>query len=140
MTINNIKAKSLITIVIVVAFVALLLRIIIANFIVFSITQNESSAQTTLKLISTALENYSKDNQGAFPASLSSLSTTKPAYLDEYYVNQAVIKGYNFSCPRLESTSYVCLAATLKCGITGKNNYSITTGGSLISEECSKRE
>lgn len=134
------KARSLIRAVIILAVLTLFLRILIESVIKINITQNESSAESTLKLISTALENYAKDNQGTFPANLAVLSQTKPPYLDKTYTSLTSIKGYNYSCLRLEASGYNCSAAPIKCNITGKKNYTVTTGGSLISEECNKKD
>jgi len=64
---RNIRGKSFITIMIVIAISALLLRIAIDRLIKINIAQNESNAQGTLKLISAALENYAKDHSGAIP-------------------------------------------------------------------------
>ena len=79
-------AKSFVTIMIVIAVSALLLRITVEKLIKINIAQNESNASLTLKLISAALENYAKDNQGIFPAEISVLTKTSPPYLDKDYV------------------------------------------------------
>ena len=62
------KGKSFITIMIVIAISALLLRIAFDRIIKINIAQNESNAQGTLKLISAALENYAKGHSGAYPS------------------------------------------------------------------------
>lgn len=138
---NNNKARSFVTIMIVVAVASLLLRIAIEEVIKLNIEQNESQAQITLKLISTALENYAKDNQGTFPSKFSALfQKTEFPYLDKDYISQSPVKGYNYSCSRIDSSGYNCFTAPLKCGLTGQTIYTITTGGSLISEKCDKKE
>jgi Tfp pilus assembly protein PilE len=134
------KGKSFVTIMIVVAVSGLLLRITIEKIIKINIEQNESNAQATLKLISAALENYGKDNHGAFPTSLSALTKTNPAYLDRDYLTMSPLKGYNYNCTRLELSGYNCSASPTRCKITGKMIYTVTTGGSFISEECSRKE
>lgn len=139
----NRKAQSLIKIAIILAALTLFLRILIERLIKINIAQNESNAQSSLKLISTALENYAKDNQGVFPANLAILLKQKPPYLDKSYINlfSAVsVKGYNYSCLRLEASGYNCSAAPVKCNISGKKVYTISTGGSFISEECNKKD
>ena len=140
MTIENKRAKSFVTIMVVIAICALLLRIAIERLIKINIAQNDSNASSTLKSISAALENYAKDNKGTYPTNLLSLTQTKPPYLDKEYVAQSSIKGYNFSCGRLEPSGYICTAAPIKCKLTGKMIYTITTGSLLVSEDCNAKE
>ena len=137
--INSRSAKSFVTIMIVIAICALFLRITIERLIKYNISQNGSIALSTVKLISTALENYAKDNHGVYPASLTVLTKTKPAYLDRDYTSSP-FKGYNYSCSMLESSGYSCNATPARCGISGITVYIVTTGSSLITQECEKRE
>lgn len=128
------------TIMIVIAIASLVLRISLEQLIKLNITQNESNAQTTLKLISAALENYARDHLGAYPARLSFLIQNSPPYLDKDYIAGSPIKGYYYGCPRLEASGYSCSASPVKCSLTGKMAYTVTSGGLIISEECSKKE
>ncbi len=125
---------------IVIAISSLVLRISLEQLIKFNIAQNESNAQTTLKLISAALENYAKDHLGAYPDKLSLLNQDSPRYLDKDYLTESPAKGYDYSCPRLESSGYSCAANPVKCNLTGKTTYTVTTGGLIVSEECIKKE
>jgi len=134
------RGKSFVTIMIVIALLALILRIVVEALINRNMALNQSNAQGTLKLISAALENYAKDNQGAYPANFSLLAKPQPPYLDRDYLAQSPIKGYNYSCPRLEPSGYSCSAAPKKCGFDGKIAYNVTTGGIAVLEECSKKE
>lgn len=133
-------AKSFVTIMIVTAITALVLRVAIKQIIKVTITQHESDASATIKLISASLENYAKDNIGVYPAKLSVLTKNKPPYLDKDYTGLSPLRGYNYDCPRLDSSGYSCSASPVSCGLTGKMIYTVITGGSLISEECSKKE
>jgi len=133
-------ARSFVTIMVFIAVFALVLRITIDQVIRLNISSNESGAQTTLKLISTALENYSRNNQGVFPSNIPLLIKTKPSYLDEDYISDSPIKGYNYSCSRLEPNGYSCSATPVKCKLTGNAIYTISTGGLLTSEESSKKD
>lgn len=133
---RNNNGLSFVTLMIVIAVFGLLLRIGIEKIIKVNIVQNESNAQSALKLISTALDNYAKDHLGAFPSKLSLLTQTNPPYLDQ----EPVAKGYNYSCQRLDASGYSCSAAPIKCNITGKIVYTVSTGGLLVSEECNKKE
>jgi competence protein ComGC len=134
------SAKSFVTIMIVVAVLALLLRIVIDSIIKFNITQNESNAQGTLKLISAALENYSKDHNGIYPVSLSALTKSKPAYLDKDYNLEPTSKGYNYGCSRLDASGYSCFASPNICKLTGKVVYTVASGSLLVSQDCEKKE
>lgn len=134
------KGKSFVTIMLVIAISALLLRIIIQRWIAINIAQNESQASLTLKFISTAIENYAKDNKGVYPQGLSVLTESQPAYLDKDYINNSPLKGYIFSCSRLDAAGYSCYAAPVNCKLTGKMVYNVTTGGLVISEECQGKE
>ncbi len=134
------RARSFITIMIIIALCSLFLRFGIEQLIKAAIASNESSASATLKLISTALENYAKNNQGAFPKSLDVLTHTVPAYLDKDYVKLSPVKGYAYVCPRIDAAGYSCMASPVICKVTGKTNYTITTGGFFISEKCDKKE
>lgn len=130
------NARSLVTIMLIIAVMALLLRVAIEQIIKFNISQNESNAAATLKLVSAALESYAKDKRGVFPANLTTLTKSSPPYLDNEFIGRSAWKGYSYSCPRLEATGYSCSATPLKCKITGNLVYVVTTGGILVSEEC----
>ncbi len=74
---NNKKARSFITIMIVIALLSLVLRFSIEQIIRINIKQNELFAQTNLKLIATALDNYAKDHLGTYPLDFATLIKTK---------------------------------------------------------------
>jgi Tfp pilus assembly protein PilE len=135
---KNKNGHSFVVIMIIIAVVALLLRITIEQIIKISIIRNESSAQSTLKSISTALENYAKNNRNAYPDKFSSLFVASPAYLDKDYTITPSFKGYVYSCPRLEKIGYTCSAVPLSCKLTGASTFTITTGGALVKEPCDK--
>jgi hypothetical protein len=68
---NDKKARSFVTIMIVIAIIAFALRVVIEQVIKINIAQNESHASVTLKQISAALENYFKDKGDFYPANVS---------------------------------------------------------------------
>jgi hypothetical protein len=137
----NTKARSFLTVIIIIAFVALFLRFSSVQIIKWTIDQNEANAQESLKLISTALELYAKDHMGMYPQTLLALIQSKQAYINkEYIAEPGKRKGYVFSCARLDQSSYSCSASPQVCGLTGKKVFSVTTGGSWATEECSKNE
>ena len=137
---KNSQARSFVVIMIVIALSALLLRVVADKFISVTSSQNESNAQATLRLISTALENYAKDNRGVYPGNISALTQSRPAYLDRDYIKQSPIKGYSYNCSRLDAGGYSCQALPTRCKLTGKIVFTVTTGSLLISEDCDKKE
>ncbi len=137
---KNRAGRSFVTIAIVIAISSLLLRIAIEKIITINITQNESSAQATLKLISASLENYAQDHLGEYPANFTALVKDNPSYLDRNYLLDSPLKGYDYNCSRLEASGYSCSAFPTKCSLTGKVVYTVTTGGLIIPEDCVKKE
>lgn len=137
---KNNRARSFVIIMIVVSLSALALRMLIGEIINVTCSQNESNAQSTLKLISAAFESYAKDNQGVYPAKISILTQESPAYLDKDYINLSPIKGYSYSCSRLDAAGYNCQAFPTRCKLTGKVEFSVATGSLLISEDCANGE
>ncbi|MFA5004856.1 MAG: hypothetical protein WC561_01860 [Candidatus Omnitrophota bacterium] len=135
----NTKAKSFITIMIVVALAALALRIFIHKIIRLNIQQNQSFAQNNLKLISTAMENYAKNNKGVYADSVALLTTSTPAYLGKDYIKDSPLRGYEYDCPRLDAKGYSCIAMPNNCKLSGETVYSVSTGGLFISESCDKK-
>lgn len=136
-TFANKKARSFVIVMLVIALSALLLRVVVEQLVTISVEQNESYAQTTLKLISTALENYAKNNKDTFPEKITTL--IQSGYLDKDYTSPSSSKGYIFSCSRIDQSGYNCSAVPLSCNLTGKTNFIISTGGLFISEKCAKR-
>lgn len=138
MKIKNQNGKNTVTIILFIAIFSLVLRFAILEIIRSNIKQNESNAAVTLKSISAALENYARNNQGAFPLNLMALAESEPAYLNKNYLATPV-KGYSFSCPRLDISGYSCSATPVKCNISGVMIFTITTGGIIVSEDCAKK-
>jgi len=135
----NRRARSFVTIMIVIGLSALLLRTAIRKIIVYNIERNQSLAQVNLKLLYTALENYAKDNKGVYPANINQLTKGNPVYLERDYLATSSVRGYEYDCRRLDSTGYNCSATPVNCDLTGKKVYTISTGGLIISEDCDKK-
>ncbi len=140
MQMSDKKGRSFVTIMLIIAVSALLLRFAIEKIVKFTVSQNESYASLTLKFIAAGLENYAKNNQGAYPASFSALVSQEPKYLDKDYLALSPAKGYSFTCQRLEPSGYSCSAVPLQCRLTGNTVYTIKTGSLLISEQCSRKD
>ena len=135
----NRKARSFVTIMIVVALTALSLRLAVHKIIIYNIEQNQLLAQVNLKLLSTALENYAKDNKGAYPANIDLLTGNKPPYLERNYLAVPSVRGYEYDCQRLDPLGYNCSAAPVNCKLNGRMVYTVSTGGLIIAESCDKQ-
>lgn len=125
---------------IIVALTALLLRFSIEQLLQWNTAQNDANAQETLKLLSTALENYAKDHQGAYPLKLAALSEAKPPYIGRPYAQMGTARGYRFECSALDAGGYSCSAVPVRCRITGNAKYRVTTGGSMTIDVCNPKE
>ena len=122
------KAFTLVEVMVVVAIIALLATILIPNLLRSRITANESSAQTTLKGISNALETYASTNH-AYPTTTTSLLSALPPYLSTDYFT-TTYHGYNYSVSlALYSYTITAIPASSSQGI---NSYSISTSGVLV--------
>lgn len=127
---KNIKGFTLVEIMIVVAVIALLASLLIPNLVRARIQANESSAQATLKNISTAFETYAAVNN-AYPTVVTDLLTATPVYLSEDYFSGSV-NGYSYTINTLSSYTYSVTASPISTNL-GVNSYTITTGGIMNS-------
>lgn len=134
------RGLTFVTVMIIVALVALFLRFAIELLISWNITQGEANAEETLKLISTAIENYAEDHQGMYPGKLSALCESKPPYIEKAYIRMGTTKGYVFNCSVLDAGGYSCSAVPSRCRLTGKKLFRVTTGGSLSADLCGPTE
>ncbi len=124
------------TIMMVVAISALLLRLGLHRIIIYRIEQNQLAAQINLKLLSTAIENYAKDNKNIYPLSVELLTKSDPVYLEKDYLALTSLRGYEYDCQRLDAGGYSCTASPLDCKLSGKMVYIISTGGLMMTESC----
>jgi len=111
----------------------------IHRVIVYRIQQNQLSAQVNLKLFSTAMENYAKDNKNVYPVSIDLLINHDPAYLERDYLAATSVRGYEYDCQRLDATGYNCTASPVNCKLTGKMIYAISTGGLIMAQDCDEK-
>jgi competence protein ComGC len=137
---KNSRGLGFITIMIIIAVAALIIRVAVEQIIKINITQNDAHALATLKLISTALENYAKEHLGGYPPDFSFLTKNTPSYLDKDYLREPPLRGYDYNCSRLENTGYSCSAQPLNCGFSGGFTHTVTTGGIIVSEPCPEKE
>ncbi|MDP2928144.1 MAG: hypothetical protein Q8N80_05045 [Candidatus Omnitrophota bacterium] len=135
----NKRAKSFVTIMVVVALSALLLRLGLHRIIIYRIQQNQLLAQVNLKLFSTAVENYAKDNKNVYPVSIDLLTKRNPVYLERDYLAATSLRGYEYDCQRLDAAGYNCTASPVNCQLTGKMVYAVSTGGLIMAQSCDKK-
>lgn len=129
-------AFTLVEIMVTVSIVALLAVIAIPQLLRARMVANESNAKATLKTISTALETYAAESAQGYPTDISVLATIKPPYLNQNYIADSPIQGYNYTCDSLGVSSYICSAEPQSCGWTGSKIYTITTGGVFAEADC----
>ena len=135
----NQQAKSFVTIMVVVALSALLLRLAVHRLIIHRIQQNQLLAQVNLKLFSTAMENYAKDNRNVYPVSIDLLINHYPVYLERDYLAATSVRGYEYDCQRLDAKGYHCTASPVNRKLTGKMIYAVSTGGLIMAQSCDEK-
>lgn len=127
---------TLVEIMVVVAVIALLAMLAIPNLLRAKLTANVSLAQTTLKTISTAAENYAAANNGNYPIEVNQLIDSSPAYLNENYCDGEIRRGYVFTCSfNSDSSGYTIIAQPTDCSLTGDKSFTMSTGGILSEDE-----
>jgi len=124
---------TLIELVMVIVIIGILAAIAIPSMKRNYVIANDSVAQSNLRIISSALENYSSVND-SYPTDESQLTGASPPYLNQSFCGNT-IKGYTYSCT-LATTGYTVTATPSSCGSTGSKTYTITTGGVLSSSDC----
>ena len=122
------KAFTLVEIMIVVAIIAIILVLGIPNYLRARQTAAESKAQTTLRAISTACENYASANDGAYPNSESCLTTADPKFLTRSYCG-LIVNSYTYDCTDMSVAGYTLTATGT--GFQNAKNCTIITGGVL---------
>lgn len=95
---------------------------------------NETLTRETVKIISTALENYRVAHNGDYPLSEQDLISSTPPYLTKSY-NKKTIYGYNYTL-NLSPTEYEVVAAPKNCGMEGENIFIVRTGEELTEMSC----
>ena len=124
----NKKGFTLIEILIVIAILAILTMIAIPNILRVRMSANDAIAQTTLKTISKAIEQFLISNS-TYPASVDELTTATPPYLNQdYFIGTRA--GFTYSSTLTPGT-YSIVATPVSVGQSGTTIFTITTGAVL---------
>ncbi|MDD5691657.1 MAG: hypothetical protein PHP10_00585 [Candidatus Omnitrophica bacterium] len=111
---------------------ALLAAIAIPNYLKTKIIVSETAAKASVKTIINAVEAYSSENKGQFPASEDDLR--KGNYLSDPY-NNAIKKGYSYSL-NFDKDNYQIIATPEVCGTTGTKVFIADNNGIISEKDC----
>ncbi|MEW5895475.1 MAG: prepilin-type N-terminal cleavage/methylation domain-containing protein [Candidatus Omnitrophota bacterium] len=126
---KNRQGFTLVEIMIVVAIIALLAVIAIPNLMRARVSANDALAQSTLRTLATAVQNFAADNNGTFPADLGVLATATPPYTNVNYATNATQSGFTYAYVAATNT---ITATPATCGTTGSRVFTINTQSAAI--------
>ncbi len=113
---------------------ALMAAIAIPNLLRARLSANEALAQSTVKTVAGAAEQYALTHDGVYPQSEYYLTTTNPPYLKETRLGKTVA-GYRLSGD-FSFEGYTIMAEPETCGTTGTKVYIQRHGRPMEIKEC----
>lgn len=132
------RGFTLVGMMITIAIISSLAVIALPNLIRARMTANESAARATLKTIAVALETNAAKTGLGYTEDFLSLTETDPPYLNNNYIAESPVQGYNYVCDTLTVSSYSCRAIPQICNQTGSKTYTVTSGAVFSETDCSE--
>jgi type IV pilus assembly protein PilA len=121
------KGFTLIEIIVVAAILVILAAIALPNLLRPRVNANETTAISSLRVISSACEIFRASNN-SYPADLVALSGAIPAYIDSV-LGSGQKQGYNFTYAFLNANQFTCVAAPVTANITGTRTFFVDESG-----------
>ncbi|PIQ90438.1 MAG: hypothetical protein COV71_04240 [Candidatus Omnitrophica bacterium CG11_big_fil_rev_8_21_14_0_20_41_12] len=130
--VNQIRAFTLVEIMIVVGIIALISAIAVPSIISVKRIANEAAAKSNLRSLSSAAETASVSLRH-YPVTVAELQgfiNVAPDYCADVAGTQSAVQSYNYSCT-MDLTGYTLVASPVTLGTTGSVTYAATPGGIL---------
>lgn len=124
------RGFTLVEILVTVGIIALVSALVLLpNVLRSRLHANDSLAQTTLKSISSALENYMLTND-RYPADTDLLLADAPPYLQTDFFDGEAHSGFNYAADTLNDYTYAVTATPFSSN-HGTRSFTMSTGGVL---------
>ncbi len=128
------RGKAIAGILLGVAWLVILPLLAMPRMLRARINANEIRTRETVRIISTALENYKAANNGNYPLYESDLMSSTPPYLTRSY-DREIIQGYKYALD-LSSSGYEITAAPKNCHAQGDKIFIARAGQELTETDC----
>lgn len=128
------KGRAIAGIVLGVIWLVILPMLAIPGLLRARIKANETATKETVKIISSAIENYKAAHNGMYPLYESDLISATPPYLTRSY-DKEKIYGYIYSLD-LSPSGYEIAAEPENCHMQGEKIFIMKTQGELTETDC----